>query len=139
MNKKFLISWAVVFVLWMAGSFAVHGAWLSGLYAQFPNLYRTESDTQQLFHLMLIAHIIMAGAFVWIYQRGAENKPWLAQGVRFGIAIALLAVVPTYTIYYVVQPMPGNLAVQQIIGDGILVLLLGAVVAFLNRSTVTAS
>lgn len=139
MNKKFLISWAVVFVVWMAGSFAVHGAWLSDLYAQFPNLYRTESDTQQLFHLMLIAHIVMAGAFVWIYQRGAENKPWLAQGVRFGIAIALLAVVPTYTIYYVVQPMPGNLAVQQIIGDGILVLILGAVVAFLNRSKETTS
>jgi hypothetical protein len=34
--------------------------------------------------------------------------------------------------------MPGNLAVQQIIGDGILVLILGAVVAFLNRSTEAA-
>ncbi|MDH3362920.1 MAG: hypothetical protein OEM45_04375 [Gammaproteobacteria bacterium] len=139
MNKKFLISWAVVFVVWMAGSFAVHGGWLSDQYAQLPNLYRTESDTQQLFYLMLIAHVIMAGAFVWIYQRGAENKPWLAQGVRFGIAIALLAVVPTYIIYYVVQPMPGNLAIRQIIGDGILVLILGAVAAFLNRSTETAS
>lgn len=134
MNKKFLISWVVIFVVWMAGSFAVHGAWLSEMYAQLPNLYRTESDTQGLFYLMLIAHIIMAGAFVWIYQRGAENKPWLTQGVRFGIAIALLAVVPTYMIYYVVQPMPGNLAIQQIIGDSILLLILGVVVAALNRS-----
>ena len=32
MNKKFLISWIAVFVVWMAGSFAVHGAWLSDLY-----------------------------------------------------------------------------------------------------------
>jgi len=133
MNTKFFISWAVVFVVWMGGSFAVHGAWLSELYAQLPNLYRTESDTQQLFYLMLIAHIIMAAAFVWIYQRGAENKPWLAQGMRFGVAIALLAVVPMYTIYYVVQPMPGNLAIQQIIGDSILVLVLGVIVAFLNK------
>ena len=50
------------------------------------------------------------------------------------IAIALLAVVPTYMIYYVVQPMPGNLAIQQIIGDSILLLILGVVVAALNRS-----
>lgn len=139
MNNKFLISWAVVFVVWLAGSFAIHGAWLGELYARLPNLYRTESDTQQLFHLMLIAHVIMAGAFVWIYQRGAEDKPWIAQGVRFGVAIALLAIVPTYIIYYVVQPMPGNLAIQQIIGDGILVLILGVIVAFLNKSTVAAS
>ncbi|MDH3374215.1 MAG: hypothetical protein OER22_09640 [Gammaproteobacteria bacterium] len=139
MNKKFLISWVVVFVVWMAGSFAIHGAWLAELYAQHPNLYRTESDTQALFYLMLIAHVIMAGAFVWIYQRGAEDKPWLTQGIRFGIAIALLAVVPTYTIYYVVQPMSGNLAVQQIIGESVLVLILGIIVAFLNKSTDAAT
>ncbi len=93
MNKKFLISWVVIFVVWMAGSFAVHGVWLRDMYAQLPgNLYRTEGDTQQAyFPYMLAAHVIMAGAFVWIYQRGRENKPWLAQGVRYGIAIALLA------------------------------------------------
>ena len=31
------------------------------------------------------------GAFVWIYPRGTENKPWVQQGLRFGIAIALAA------------------------------------------------
>ena len=133
MNRKFLISWVVVFIVWMGGSFAVHGAWLSGQYAQLPNLYRSESDTQQLFYLMLIAHIIMAGAFVWIYQRGAEDKPWVAQGLRFGVAVALLAVVPAYTIYYVVQPLPASLVVGQIIGDGALVLILGVVAAFMNK------
>ena len=25
MNKKFLMSWVAIFVLWMLGSFAVHG------------------------------------------------------------------------------------------------------------------
>jgi hypothetical protein len=40
-------------------------------------------------------------------MRGVEAKPWVAQGERFGIAVALLTVWPTYLIYYVVQPMPG--------------------------------
>lgn len=33
---------------------------------------------------MLLAHVIMAGAFVWIYARGTENKPLLGQGLRCG-------------------------------------------------------
>lgn len=87
---------------------------------------------------MLIAHIVMAGAFVWVYQRGQEDKPWLAQGLRFGVAIALLTAVPTYTIYFVVQPMPANLAIQQMIGECIVLLLLGAIVAFLNKPAQTS-
>ncbi len=37
-------------------------------------------------------------------------------------------------IYYVVQPMPGMLAVKQIVFDTILTLVLGAIVAFLYRA-----
>lgn len=133
MDKKFAISWAIVFVAWMAGSFVVHGAMLSGAYAELPNLFRTETETQSYMHFMLIAHVIMAGAFVWIYQRGAEAKPWLMQGLRFGVAIALLAPIPTYMIYYVVQPLPVQLVVGQIVGDGLLVVVLGVIVAFLYK------
>jgi len=133
MSKNFLISWAVVFVVWMAGSFVVHGVLLTELYATLPNLYRSETDTQALSYLVLIAHLIMAGAFVWIYQRGAEDKPRIAQGLRFGLAVALLAAVPTYIMYYVVQPMPASLAIQQMVGDGLLLLVLGVVAAFLHR------
>lgn len=134
MNKKFFISWAVVYVVWMAGSFVVHGVLLGDGYAALPNLFRPPEEANKYFHLMLIAHIVMAGAFVWIYQRGNEHKPWLAQGVKFGAAVALLAPIPTYTIYYVVQPMPGMHVVQQIVFETILLLIVGAVVAFLNKS-----
>ena len=82
---------------------------------------------------MILAHVIMAGAFVWIYSRGVEAKPWLAQGIRFGVAVALLTVVPMYMIYYVVQPMPGMTVVKQIVFDTILVMILGAIAAFIYR------
>ncbi len=137
MNKKFLIAWPVVFVVWMIGSFVVHGALLSSDYMA-TNLMRTEEDAQNYLPLMILAHVIMAGAFVWIYSRGSEAKPWLAQGVRFGLAIALLAVVPIYMIYYVVQPMPGALVVKQIVFDGILTIVLGVVVAWFYRQPASA-
>jgi len=133
MSKKFLISWVVIFVVWMVGSFLVHGLMLGEVYASMGSLYRPEADQQAYFPYMLAAHVIMAGAFVWIYQRGGEDKPWLAQGVRYGAAITLLAAVPTYLIYYAVQPLPGNLVIHQIIGDGLLLIVLGVVVAFLNK------
>lgn len=30
----------------------------------------------------ILAHVIMSGAFAWIYARGNEAKPWLGQGIR---------------------------------------------------------
>lgn len=133
MNRKFFIAWIAVFVAWMLGDFAIHGALLHGEYAALPNLYRTEADSQQYFPLMLLAHVMMAGAFVWIYGRGQEAKPWLGQGLRFGAAVALLNVVPHYVIYYVVQPLPNSLVVKQIGLGAVLMLLLGVVVAFVRK------
>jgi hypothetical protein len=138
MNKKFIIAWIVIFVAWFAGSFIVHGVLLHDDYMKLQNLFRPEADAQQFFPLMILAHVILAGAFVWIYSRGVEAKPWLPQGLRFGVAIALLAIVPTYMIYYVVQPMPGMLAVKQTVFDGILMLILGMIVAFVYKEPTTA-
>src|SRR5258708_5324002 len=133
MNKKFAIAWVVIFIVWMIGSFVVHGLLLDADYLKLPNLFRPESDAQQYFPVMILAHVIMAGAFTWIYARGVEARPWVGQGIRFGLGIALLTVVPTYMIYYVVQPMPGALVVKQRLFAGGLRVLLGVGVVFLYR------
>jgi len=139
MNKKFIIAWIVIFVAWMAGSFVVHGVLLHDDYAKLSNLFRPEADAQRYFPLMILAHVILSGALVWIYSRGVEATPWLPQGLRFGLAIALLTIVPTYIIYYVVQPMPSAVVIKQIVFDGILMLILGALVAFMYRQPESAS
>ena len=133
MNKKFLIAWLVMFIAYMAAGFIVHGVLLHEDYLGLPNLFRSEEEAQPYLYLIIIAHVVMAGAFTCIYSRGVENKPWLGQGLRFGLMIALLCVVPIYMIYYVVQPMPGMLAVKQTIFDTISTLALGALVAFPYR------
>ena len=131
MNKRFIIAWIVLFVAWFLGSFVVHGVLLRSDYMQLTSLFRT-GDQQQYFPLMILAHVILSGAFVWIYARGAEAKPWMAQGVRFGVAVALLTV-PTYMIYFVVQPMPGGVVIKQIVFDGVLMVILGMIVAWFYR------
>jgi hypothetical protein len=137
MNKKFIIAWSVLFVAWFLGDFVVHAVLLHSDYTQLTNLYRTEADQQKHFPLMILAHVIMSGALVWIYARGAEAKPWIAQGVRFGVAIALLTAVPTYLIYFVVQPMPAAVVIKQILFEGVLMVILGTIVAWLYRDAAT--
>jgi hypothetical protein len=133
MDKRFFIAWLVVFLAWFAGSFVVHGVLLHDDYARLANLFRPEAEAQQYFHWMVVAHLMLSGSLVWIYSRGAEDKPWTAQGVRFGVAAALLSVVPWYLIYHVVQPMPGATVVKQILFDGVLVIVLSVITAFMYR------
>jgi hypothetical protein len=133
MNAKFWISVVAMFVLAMAIGFVVHGLVLAPDYAALPNLFRGEAEQQQFFGYMLLAHVPLAFAFVWVYLRGREDKPFVAQGLRYGIAVALLTAVPMYLIYYAVQPMPGMLVVKQIAFDTIGWMVMGVAVAFLNR------
>lgn len=133
MSKRFFIAWVVIFVAWFLGSFVVHGLLLKEDYARIANLFRPEEAAHQLFAFMILAHLLLSGSFVWIYSRGVEAKPWLAQGIRFGVAVALLTIVPTYIIYYVVEPMPGAVVVKQIVFDGILLLIIASITAFIYR------
>ena len=139
MNQTFFIAWVTIFVAWMTGSFVVHGVLLHDDYAKLSTLFRPEADAQGYFPLMILAHVFLSGAFAWIYSRGVEAAPWLPQGIRFGIAVALLTIAPTYIIYFVVQPMPGATVVKQIVFDGVLIVLLGVLAAFIYRKAVSVS
>ncbi len=133
MIKRFLIAWLVVFVVWFIGSQLVHGGLLHEDYGALPNLFRTEEEMMKRFPIMVLAYILLAGAFVWIYSRGISEKPWLGQGLRFGVAVAFLGNITTYMIFYVVQPMPGSMVIKQIVFDSLLTVLLGVLVAFVYR------
>jgi hypothetical protein len=133
MDKKFFISTVVVFIITMACGFIGHGILLHGEYSQLPGLFRTEEDSKNYFGYMLLAHAIMSGAMVWIYRQGKTGKPFLAQGLRYGFAIALVCSVPLYLIYYAVQPMPETLVVKQVIVDTVQMLLAGVAIAWIEQ------
>ena len=133
MNKKYWLTVLLFFVLTMATDFVLHGLLLKADYSLLPNIMRTETDSQKYFHWMLLAHVFIALAFVWMYQRGRDAKPWFGQGLRFGVALAFVAVVPNYMIYYVVQPLPEILVIKQITFDLIRTAGLGVLVAWVYR------
>jgi len=128
-----VLSVVVVFVVAMLLGFVVHGAILHGDYAQLPNLMRGEQDSMSHFVWMIAAHVLMAIGLTWIYVRGREDRPWLGQGLRFGLAFAVASTIPIYLIYYAVMPFPPTLVGKQIVLDTISALILGITVAGMNR------
>jgi hypothetical protein len=132
--NKCVISAIVMFVMAFALSYLVHGVLLYGDYMQLQSWMRPQAEVQGLMLYMVLAQALFGIAFAWIYLQGRDDGPWLGQGIRFGIAIAALAIAPTYLIYHVVTPVPLLVAIKQIVYDSIRVGLMGVVVAWINRS-----
>jgi hypothetical protein len=132
MSRKLIISAVVMFVMAWALSFVVHGMLLGGDYSATPGM-RTPADAQSRIGLLILAQALFGVAFAWVYFQGREDRPWLAQGIRYGIAIALLTVIPTYLIYHVVTPITLVVAIKQIVFDTIRIVLMGIVLAWINR------
>jgi len=136
MNKQFLISVVVLFITSMLLDFCVHGLLLKNDYAAQPALMRSEAGQQRHMPAMLLAHAFIALGVTAIYRRGREaGKDWLGQGVRFGLWFAVASCVPGFLIYYAVQPTGLIVAVKQIVFGGIATVLLGVIVAALNKQT----
>jgi len=133
MNRKLVISVVAMFVLSMGFGFLIHGTILHGDYARLPNLMRSESEAQKLFGLMFLANFMIALGFSWIYIKGKEARPWLGQGLRYGVAVAVMMSIPMYLIYYVVMPFPSDLVAQQIVYETIGTIVMGIVLAWINR------
>ena len=132
MSRKCIISAVAMFIMSWALSFVVHGLLLGPDYSVTAGM-RPPAEAQQLMHFMILAQALFGIAFAWVYVQGKEDKPWLAQGVRYGIAIAFLTVIPMYLIYHVVTPVPFALAIKQIVFDSVRVVLMGVVLAWINR------
>ena len=133
MNTRFIISVFVLFVWTMLTGFVIHSYLLGADYAALPNLFRPEEDAQNYLSYMLVGHLSMAIGLTWIYRMGKEDKPWLAQGIRFGIALVFLMTFSTYLIYYAVQPMPPELVHNQLMFESIAGILTGVVTALVNK------
>ena len=132
----FAMSVAALTVLSLIIGFGVHELLLGAEYRQLTNLFRSPADAEKYFGYMLLAHVFMGAGLTWIYRQGREAKPWLAQGVRFGIAVSVLMVIPMYLIYFVVQPMPAGLVAKQIVFGTIGTIVMGIAAAWINKRDV---
>jgi hypothetical protein len=129
--KKLLLTILVVFVVANLTGFFIHAIWLRQDYMVVAQHYRPEGQEKMVW--IILAYLSFAIGSVLVYARGVENKPWLGQGVRFGILMCLVLTVPSFFIAYAVQPVPAILMAKQVLNEGIGKILLGIVTAALYR------
>jgi len=133
--KRFFGAAAAVFLVGMAMGFVIHGQLLEADYRNLGPIMRTPQDAQAYFPSMLLAFVAFTFAFVWLYAKGVEDKPWLGQGLRFALATWLFGAVSVFLTYYAVQPLPASLVCKQIGFELVDFLLLGIVVAAIYRKS----
>ena len=133
--RRFVLAFVVVFVVTAALNFLIHGVLLRPAYDQVPLLSREPADGQAHAKFLFAAFFFFALGFVWIYSQGVEVKAWAGQGIRYGIAVWLIASVSRYLIYYAIQPWPPRIVVLQIVYELVMFEILGLTVAALYRDT----
>ena len=83
---------------------------------------------------LVLGELLFAFVFAWIYFRGLEAGPALAQGLRFGFAVALLFAVAGGLQIAPMIPASETIIIGSIVGNGIKVLTQGATAGMLGGS-----
>ena len=129
--KRLVLTIIIVFVVSFFAGFFIHTIWLKQDYLLVENLYRPMGQEKMLF--IVLAYLGFSIGSVWLYAHGVEQKPWVGQGIRFGLAMFLATTIPWFFITYAVQPYPLILIVKIILSEGVNKIFLGLVTALLYR------
>ena len=135
--KKLLLAIVAAYIVLMLTNYLVHEVWLMSDYAAIPASHRSNAGIMHRFWAMAVGQFFFAALFAYIYTRGAEKKPWIVQGIRYGILITFLTVVPTALSEYVVYIVPYQLAIKWMIAGGIQLIILGLIVAGICSESAT--
>jgi hypothetical protein len=132
--KKTIGAIVASFILLSAGGFLIHNVWLMQDYRLHSDLWRAPDAMAHRLPHIYIANLIFSIAAVLIYCRGVEAKPWVGQGIRFGILLALVTVIPNSLVQYFVYPLPHQLVLKWMIGGGLLTVIVGLAIAAICQS-----
>jgi hypothetical protein len=85
--KKLIIATIAAYIVLMATNYLVHSVWLMPDYDAIASSHRSVAGIMHRFWAMALGQFFFAAMFAYIYTRGRENKSWLEQGIRYGLAI----------------------------------------------------
>lgn len=111
-NKRYWMTVVAVWAFIVATDVLFHGMWLSGLYQQTAQFWRSQEEIQSHMPWMWVGNFFFAAAFTWIYSKGLEKgKPW-GQAFRYGLAYWFAAGLPAQMVTWAMTPYPTELVVK---------------------------
>jgi hypothetical protein len=132
--RKLLLRTIVITIAMFALGYVGHQLLLGRDYAAIEPIMRNKTEMMAHMPFALINSLVFSAAFVWIYSQGRSAKPWLGQGLRFGVAVWAISRVWQYITSYVIEPWPGMFVVKILAWELIAAILLGIVVAGLSKN-----
>jgi len=103
----------------MALGYVIHDIWLLRLYQANAWAYRHAEDIRELLPIGFAAHLLGSLAFAFAYAKGYEPNrevSGIAQGIRFGLIIAIIVDGFAVAWNYVAEPIAARLGVLQVLG-----------------------
>jgi hypothetical protein len=137
--KKLIGATVAAFVILFVAGFLVHDVWLGTTYREMRDAgfsFRPEEAMRHRFWLICVSDALYSVFFVLVYAKGREEKPWLGQGIRYGVLMTLFTVVPSTVNDYVAYNLPHTLVWHWMIAGLIALILMGlAAAAILKKSS----
>jgi hypothetical protein len=108
----------------------LNGVLLKDIYAQTPNLWRSQSEMMALFHWIIIGQALIVFAFLMIYASGFAGG--IVAGIRLGVPLEIAAIGMRMG-FYAVQPIPGDLLIYGSLSGVIEMIIVGAIVGAIYK------
>ncbi len=124
MNKKLIIGFIAVYVVFMILDYLIHNVFLASLYEATEQFWREDMKTWIFF----VTGLFFAFFFTLIFSKGYEGRG-IMEGVRYGLYVALMVQLPAAYVNYAVMDIPYALALQWFLYGTVQYILLGILLA----------
>ena len=122
--KNMSIGTIIVFIVFQALDFLIHGIILEKTYQSLAHIWRPEM--MSMMWIMYCVSFCISILFVYIFIKGYENKGWI-EGLRYGIILGLFMNIAGAFNTYVIYPIPFDLALKWFI-YGVLEFVLAGII-----------
>lgn len=109
MTRKVLIGFVVVFVLTFLLDYVVNMYVMMADYQATMHLWRPPEEMKM--GVILVCQLVFAFFFTLIFSKGYEGKG-IQEGVRFGVYVALMMVLPSAYMTFATMPVPYSLSLK---------------------------
>jgi hypothetical protein len=127
--KRTIFAVVVSFLLIGVMSHVVHTMWPIPIYSHYELIWALRANRIPHRWLLWLGQLIFIVVFIWVYDKGVQPKPWVGQGLRYGLIMTLLTVVPAACTNYALYPVTYTFLAKWIAEGGLQLILLGLVVA----------
>ena len=129
--KRFILAFIAAYIFIFLWGWLLNGVLLKDIYAQTPNLWRSQSEMMSLFHWIIIGQALIVFAFIMIYASGFAGGGVIA-GIKLGVLVEIAAIGMRMG-FYAVQPIPGKLILYGSVSGIIEMIIVGAIVGAIYK------